>query len=75
MTHEFVLSNLCYYDLRNPNGVKHVMKFSYEEEEIATFGRHAKPDCACDNCFYGRTELAEHIIKLDTCNQEKKLSS
>ena len=24
----------------------------------------AKKDCHCDNCFYGRTKLAEYIIKL-----------
>lgn len=46
---EDVLENLCVYDNRNP------LKFSDEER---------KEDCYCDNCFYGRTELAEEILKL-----------
>ena len=48
---EKIESSLCYYDSRNPYGRR-------SEEEI-------KPeDCHCDNCFYGRTELAEEILRL-----------
>ena len=43
---------LCAYDLRNPNNVV--------DQELGI----TKPDnCSCDNCFYGRTELAEEIIE------------
>jgi len=44
--------NLCYYDPRNPDGA--------DSEEIQERGIVAQ--CSCDNCFYGRTALAEHIL-------------
>ena len=43
------LKSLCYYDKRNPD---------YDEENGPK-----KENCACDNCFYGRTPLAETIIQ------------
>lgn len=48
MTQEEIKSNLCYYDGRNPD---------YIEGE-------KKEECYCDNCFYGRTQLAEELLKL-----------
>ena len=57
-----VATNLCNYDTRNPNGaISYLTKEEIEEEGLTT---KANDDCACDNCFYGRTELAEYIIKL-----------
>lgn len=61
MIENWIYENLCYYDLRNPNGVKDVQSV-YDEEEFALFGNHAKSDCGCDNCFYGNAQLAEYII-------------
>jgi len=57
-----VLANLCSYDKRNiennyllgdllPSG-----KYEYE--------RDYSKDCFCDNCFYGRHELVEEILRL-----------
>jgi len=43
--------NLCYYDPRNPDGA--------DSEEIQD---RIKGQCSCDNCFYGRTALAEHVL-------------
>lgn len=55
MEKAFILSNLCSYDLRNPN-------CCFTEEEIKEY----KPiNCSCDNCFYGRTELAIEILRLN----------
>ena len=45
---ENVLENLCMYDDRNPN----------------SNGEDNDGPCFCDNCFYGRTELAEEILYL-----------
>ena len=45
-----ILRNLCIYDKRNPDRHK-------GDEEKPT------PDCKCDNCFYGRTGLAEELLK------------
>jgi hypothetical protein len=33
-----------------------------EEEHV---GPYKQPGCSCDNCFYGRTELAEHALMLE----------
>jgi hypothetical protein len=57
-----ILSNLCYYDLRNPDGYKDL----YDPEDDKDIGAYAQKDCSCDNCFYGRTELVEEILKLKT---------
>lgn len=53
-----IASNLCYYDKRNPDNNLDVMDLDDNEIEAA------KKVCYCDNCFYGRTKLAEYIIKL-----------
>lgn len=44
---ENIENALCYYDPRNPAGI----------------GGGKPENCVCDNCFYGRTELAEEILK------------
>lgn len=64
MKTEDFYSNLCYYDLRNPRGIKEILNIYLPDEEDGDLGEHAKEDCSCDNCFYGRTKLAEHIIDL-----------
>lgn len=57
-----IATKLCHYDTRNPDGVKSYM----DEAELKEFGYipTSKHDCLCDNCFYGRTELALYILKL-----------
>lgn len=64
MTLEEIKSNFCYYDLRNPDGIKDNLseEFGYDEEEIKSYGEFSMKDCACDNCFYGRTKLAEELL-------------
>lgn len=47
-----VLSRLCSYDPRDPNNVIDPEEPEYEPEK-----------CSCDNCFYGRTELALEVIR------------
>jgi hypothetical protein len=62
MTQEEILSNLCYYDLRNPDGV---INDDYVDDHFASeLGEYSQVDCYCDNCFYGRTKLAEYILNL-----------
>ena len=57
MKKEEILTKLCYYDNRNPNNI-------LEECTI-------KPiPCFCDNCHYGRTEMAKYIIELIDMNDE-----
>ena len=56
------LTKLCYYDRRNPDfSIKE--EFGYDKEEVEATGNFAKKDCACDNCFYGRSALTEQLIK------------
>jgi hypothetical protein len=47
MTLEEIKGNLCYNDLRNPD-------VTVDEENA---------DCYCNNCFRGKTELAEELLK------------
>lgn len=46
------LNSLCYRDPRNPM-----------HEDIYPAGVDETGDCFCDNCFYGRHELALEIIR------------
>jgi len=65
MNKKEVLESLCYYDKRNPD-------CSMDDEEIEdhkqSLLRESKKldynkKCSCDNCFYGRTELANELLK------------
>lgn len=58
--------NLCYYDKRNPNSIP---EDDLAEEDGININEIAGEDnqiknCYCDNCFYGRTKLANMILKL-----------
>lgn len=54
MAPEKILQSLCYYDKRNPDYL------ATDEED-----RSAKlKTCSCDNCFYGRTVLAEELLRV-----------
>lgn len=60
MENSTVYTELCYYDKRNPN-------CSMDDDEIKDHFellKKKKDTCSCDNCFYGRTKLAEKIILL-----------
>lgn len=59
MTVEEIKMNLCYNDIRNPYG--------YTEREAN------KDDCYCDNCFRGKTQLAEELLKYIEKFGEKEL--
>jgi len=55
---EIDLTNLCYYDKRNPD-------CSVDDEGIEDHKKSLlkkNKTCSCDNCFYGRTELTEQLI-------------
>lgn len=60
MTLEDVLKNLCYYDSRNPYGMFSDL-FDDDIDEIPRLMKDG--ECSCDNCFYGRTKLAEYILE------------
>jgi hypothetical protein len=58
---EINLTSLCYYDKRNPDfQIKE--EYGYDKEEVEATGNFSKKDCACDNCFYGRSKLTEQLI-------------
>jgi hypothetical protein len=48
-----VLENLCWYDPRNPDYDR-----DYSREVVDRSNRY------CDNCFHGKHELAEEILRL-----------
>ena len=58
MTEQEILSNLCCYDDRNPDMVDGDLPQDERPQR--------KPICHCDNCFYGRTRMAEYILELQT---------
>ena len=62
MTEQEIKENLCYYDLRNPDNTA-IYGMTKEEIKEEGYGNHAKKDCSCDNCFYGRTKMAEELLK------------
>lgn len=57
MNLEEIKTNLCYYDIRNPDNELDVLEMT--EVEI----KKKMADCYCDNCFYGRTKLANELLK------------
>lgn len=64
-----LLSKLCYYDLRNPDGIifakDNPENYGYDSEDFKNYGNFSQVDCGCDNCFYGRSELVNQIILLE----------
>ena len=62
MTEQEIKEELCYYDSRNPDVVG-IYGMTDEELKEDGYGNHAKKDCSCDNCFYGRTKMAEELLK------------
>ncbi len=58
-----ILEKLCYYDARNPNGV--IDEFDGAEIIESHKRQMLKPHayCSCDNCFYGRDEMAQNMLK------------
>jgi len=54
MKREEILIRLCWYDQRNPNFYEYYV--GYDPAEPRESG------CACDNCFYGRDQLAMALI-------------
>lgn len=60
MTEQEILSELCYYDKRNPD-------CTADDEAIEDYNKRLLKrgnTCSCDNCFYGRTKMAEYILDL-----------
>lgn len=52
MTEKEILEHLCYYDPRRPDF----------DPEVAPDRKPREPECACDNCFYGRNKLAVALL-------------
>lgn len=55
MTLDQIKENLCYKDLRNPDATV--------DGETAKEIAENNTDCYCDNCFSGKTALAEELLK------------
>ncbi len=60
-----ILENLCYHDKRNP--------YHLDIEDFDEFEILPRNNCMCDNCFYGRDELAMYILELMNIGRIKKL--
>ena len=68
------LFKLCYYDLRNPDNCIDTAELTKEELGLPQVrGEDFANDlCTCNNCFYGKTEMAEYII--NKASQQKSYS-
>jgi len=67
------LTKLCFYDRRNPDfQIKE--EYGYDKEEVEATDNYSKKDCACDNCFYGRSDLTEQLILQQEEKVKKKLT-
>lgn len=60
MNQQEILEELCYYDPRNPDCTKDEEAIQDHKDRLLKTGK----TCSCDNCFYGRTKLAEMILSL-----------
>ena len=68
MEREEILQSLCYYDKRNPDCTADDEEIEDHKAQLLRVSKklgYNKP-CSCDNCFYGRTKLAEYILTLYT---------
>ncbi len=65
MTIEEIKSYLCYYDVRNTESGCSGEDRESRNEEIARYKKETGKEysCSCDDCFYGRTKLAEELLK------------
>lgn len=52
-----ILYKLCSYDVRNP--MYNEMFGLYDDDDKPKRSK----DCSCDNCFYGRDEMAVYMLK------------
>lgn len=59
MTIREISENLCYYDARNPDGCDDFDVIDAHKIGLKS-GRIAQ--CFCDNCFHGRTTLANELL-------------
>tara|TARA_R110000744_G_scaffold375206_2_gene488526 strand:+ start:108 stop:446 length:339 start_codon:yes stop_codon:yes gene_type:complete len=83
MTKQEIKEQLCYYDLRNPDGVSYTHRsyglldastyWGKEEIKEEGYGNHKKEDCSCDNCSYGRTNMAEELLKYVSNGTQREL--
>jgi hypothetical protein len=56
---EIDLTNLCYYDKRNPDCSADDEDIEYHKKGLLKKNK----TCSCDNCFYGRSKLTEQLIR------------
>ncbi len=68
MTTEEILQSLCYYDKRNPDYTADDEDIEYHKEQLLRVTKKLgyNKTCSCDNCFYGRTRLADELLKVIT---------
>lgn len=65
MLKEKILKSLCYYDKRNPDCCLDEEELEIRKQAEKKQREYLPPKipCYCDNCFHGRTELAEDLLK------------
>jgi len=66
MTKKEILQSLCYYDKRNPDCTADDEDIEVHKAQLLRLSKKLgyNTTCSCDNCFYGRTNLAEELLKV-----------
>jgi hypothetical protein len=66
MTTEEILQSLCCYDKRNPDCTADDEDIEDHKARLLRVSKKLgyNKTCSCDNCFYGRTKLAEELLKV-----------
>jgi hypothetical protein len=77
MTTEEILQSLCYYDKRNPDCTADDEDIEDHKTQLLRVSKKLgyNKTCSCDNCFYGRTKLAEELLKAEALRKHAVSSS
>lgn len=60
-----IYESLCHYDKRNPDCTADDEDIEDHKAQLLKVSKKLgyNKTCSCDNCFYGRTKLAEELLK------------
>lgn len=74
MTIKEILQSLCYYDKRNPDCTANDEDIEDHKTQLLKDSKRLgyNKNCSCDNCFYGRTILANELLKIIATKNEFK---
>lgn len=73
MNNNAILEELCYYDPRNPDCSCTLEELLEDGIDVEKRLKGESFKCSCENCFYGRTELATELLKVKKAIEDLSL--